>query len=138
MALFILCGNGSPSFTQIYMLVLIILVLVCSFSHGSSSSSSSLLGSSNVDIGNNIDNFDNEKNFHGKNNHRYRLLFRPSSSSSIDHINNAEYPIPSKNHLISFLLRSFQTKTEDRPHRQHQIHVNSRRYAPQSFHAMRG
>src|SRR5690348_11359781 len=125
MALFILCGNGSSSSTKIYMLVLIILVLVCSYSHGFSSS-----GSSNVDIGNNIDNFDKEKNFHGKNNHRYRLLFRPSSSS-IDYVNDAEYPIPSKDRLINYLLKSFLTETEDRPYRQRQIHVNSRRYAPQ-------
>jgi len=136
MTLFILYGNSSSSSTRIYILALISLVLVCLFSHCSSSSTSSF-GSSSVDIGNNPDNFDIEKYINDESNYYYRLPFRPSSSA-IDYLNADQHRMLSKNGLLNLLLKSALTQEEDRPHRKYEVHVNNRRYAPQSFHAMRG
>jgi hypothetical protein len=136
MTLFILCGTGSSSTTRINILALIIIVLVSSFSYCSSSLLSSV-GSSSVDIANNIDKFDIDKNINGENNDYHRLPFR-SSSSAIHHLNAAEHPIISKNYLLHLLLKSALNKEEDRPHRRYEVPIQNRRYAPQSFHAMRG
>lgn len=136
MAFSILYGTGSSPSTRINILTLITIVLVSSFSYCSSSSASSF-GSSHVDIGNKVDNFDIDKNINGENNDYYRLPFRPSSSA-IDDLDADEYPIISKNHLLHLLLKSALAQEEDRPRRKYEVHVSNRRYAPQSFHAMRG
>jgi hypothetical protein len=134
MALFILCRNGSSSSTRLYVLAWISLVLVCSFSYGSSAP---LSGSSTVDIGNDVDHLNNEKSVDDKINHHYRLPFR--SSASLNHkIDADDYPISSKNRFRNLLLQLALSQEGDRSPRQYQVHVDDRRYAPQSFHAMRG
>jgi hypothetical protein len=114
MALFILCRQNSSSSTQIYVLALIALVFVCSFSYCSS--------------------YGFDKNFDGENGYRHNLPVQ----SSHHNVDAAEHPSPSKDFLLNLLLKSALTQTGDRHHRQYQVHVNNRRYVPQSFHAMRG
>ncbi len=135
MAIFILCRNDSSSCTRFCMLGLISLVLVCSFSYGSPLPKSSL-DSSSVDNGNDIENFDNNKNYDGKNNH-HRLSFRPASYIN-PHIDPVDHPMLSRKLLRNLLLQLALSEEQDRLHRQNEVHVESRRYAPQSFHAMRG
>ncbi|CAF3028175.1 unnamed protein product [Rotaria socialis] len=135
MALLILCCRGSSPSTRIYMSALIALVLVCSFSC-CSSSSEFLFGSPTGDTGKNVDDVDIDKKFHGQNNDDYPLPYR-SAPSSIHYVNAIKNPMLSKSHLLNLLLDSALIR-EDVPHRQYQDRLFNRRYAPQSFHAMRG
>lgn len=127
MALFILCGTDSSSVTRFYTLSLITLVFVCTFSYCSS------FGSSRVDFGNHID-----KNLNDENTHYYGLPYQRSSSGN-DYINDDEYALLAKNHLLKLLLKSaLSQEKENHLQDQYEVRVNNRRYAPQSFHAMRG
>lgn len=140
MKFFLFCGidsSSSSSMTRVYVLSLITLVFVCSFSYCTSSSASSF-GSSHRDLGINID-----KNINDENNHYYRLPYRPSSSA-VDSLTDDEYLKLTRNHLLKLLLKSALNQKQedneenDRLYRQNQDHIYNRRYAPQSFHAMRG
>lgn len=129
-------NKGSLSSTRIYMSALIGLVLICSFSC-CSSTPTSLFGSSTGDIGENLDDIDIDKIFYGQNVHYppFSSGFLPSSN---DYINAVKSPTFSKSRLLHLLLNPALFQGEDRPHRQYEDHLNNRRYAPQSFHAMRG
>lgn len=62
------------------------------------------------------------------------------SSFSFDDLDLDERALPARSPLLGLLLRSaiLQSRRNSDRHRPNQVHFNSRRYAPQSFHAMRG
>ena len=66
------------------------------------------------------------------------------SSVAADGLDLEERAIPARSPFLDLLLRSAiwqSRKNSDRQHyrrRPNQVHFNNRRYAPQSFHAMRG
>jgi len=98
----------------------------------------SSVGSSNVHIGNNVDNFDTDKNINDEDNLYYRLPYRPSSFANY-HLNANKKPTLSRSYLLNLVLKSALTQQGDHPHRQSGVHVDDRRHIhPQSFHAMRG
>ena len=137
MALFILYGKHPSSSPRICMLSLTILILVCSFSYCCSSPASSF-DSSSVDVGNDVDNINDSKDFGDESNSYHRLPFRPASST-IDYSDTNEDQILTNDHFLDLLLKSVRTQEEDHPYRQHSVRVSNKRYVPQTpFHAMRG
>jgi hypothetical protein len=133
MAFFLLHNNGPSSSIRVFMLALFALVLACSFSYCSSSPTYSV-DPSTIDIGDN--NIEIEKKSNDQNYPYYRSAFE--SSPSTHDMDVAERPISSKHRFVNLLTKAALLEAEDRPHRQYPIHANNRRYAAQSFHAMRG
>jgi hypothetical protein len=119
MALFVLCGSSSSFSTRFYILALIALVLVCFCTYCSSSP----IAPSLVDT----DQFSDEINEFNKDDDI--VLGLPS-----DQYISEQAILPTDDRLLAFLLQA--AINED--HHQQQARQNSKRYASQSFHAMRG
>lgn len=124
MALFTLNGSVSSFSKRVYMLALVALLLICFCSYCSASSfSPSVI---EVDpLSDDIDDFDNSHEI------KYYIPFKASPNNFIS---VSEQPIiASKSSLIHLLLKSLLGQ----PEYQHKPY-NDKRYATQSFHAMRG
>lgn len=135
MAIFILYGKSSSSSTRIYMSTLIALVLFCSFSC-CASSSAALFGSSAGDIGEKLDDIGINKNVPGQPNNQNADPPR-LSTFSVHYLKSIKNPKVSQSRLVDLLLNAAVNQIEDRLNYEYQ-HLSNRRYAPQSFHAMRG
>ncbi|CAF1286374.1 unnamed protein product [Adineta steineri] len=122
MALFILCGSTTSFSTRFYLLALIALVLLCFSSYCSSSP----IVSSVTDSDQLPNDMDESSDDYGMN---YDLPFRSSSHTSYPEQSRAL----SNERFIQLLLKSALNQPE-----YHYNKHNSKRYAIQAFHAMRG
>jgi hypothetical protein len=134
MALIRLCGFGSPSSSLLCLFAMATFVLVCSCSYSSSSSSSfeppvviDPLSNASDNIADGFASDDNNEDDH------HSPLPSQSLSSLLRYLNDGEVPISSKDRLIHLLKLNLVRHGENQNR-----HINNRRYAPQSFHALRG
>jgi len=124
MAFFLFYGSGSSLSTRLNILALIALLLIyfCSYCSSSSLVSPITNGDSSID---DIDTYDIEDEI---------TYYTPLKLSSLYYRNVPEQAIlPIKNRFHNLLFKSALIQPDYR----HKIY-NSKRYAPQAFHAMRG
>ncbi|CAF2521984.1 unnamed protein product [Rotaria sp. Silwood2] len=124
MALFLLTGSSSSFYKRFYTVALISFILVCLCSYCSSSP----FASSYIDadpLSDDLDEFDNNQEM---------KYFKPLQSLSNRYVNIPEQELlGSKARLFRILLKSLLLQPDYRYSR-----YNDKRYASQSFHAMRG